>query len=66
MHPIFPSFLLGVKSTKVQVNLDSQQEDANESKVKKGMNQYGCSTRLKVAKLHAPMSPRHLKEQARS
>lgn len=33
------------------MNLNDQQKDANESKVEEGVNQYGCTTGLKVAKL---------------
>ncbi|PON50696.1 hypothetical protein PanWU01x14_222290 [Parasponia andersonii] len=47
------------------MNFDSEQEDANESEVKEGVNQNGGSTRLKVAELHTAMPPWYLEKQAR-
>ncbi|KAL6294237.1 hypothetical protein ACE6H2_002379 [Prunus campanulata] len=49
--------------TKVKMDLDGQQEDANESKVEEGVNHDGCTTCLKVPKLHAAMAPRQLEKQ---
>ena len=37
----------------VEVDLDSKQENADETKVEEGMNENGGTTGLKVAKLNA-------------
>jgi len=47
----------------VQVDLNSEQKDTYEAKVEEGVNEYGSTTCLKVAKLDAPSPPRHLKQQ---
>jgi hypothetical protein len=49
--------------TKIQVNLNGEQEDANETKVEEGMDENGCPAGLKVAKLHAAVAPGHLEKQ---
>jgi hypothetical protein len=45
------------------VNLNGEQEDAKETKVEEGMDEYGCPTGLKAAKLHAAVAPWHLEKQ---
>ncbi|GLT73794.1 hypothetical protein SLA2020_456290 [Shorea laevis] len=47
------------------MNLDSKEENTNEGKVEQGMNKNGCTTGLKVAKLHVPLAPWHLEQQPR-
>lgn len=45
------------------MNLDGEQEDANETEVEKRVNENGSGTGVKVAKLQAPAMARELKEQ---
>jgi len=44
------------------MDANSQQEDADEGKVEKGMNQDGRSTGLEVAELHHSVMSRNLNE----
>ncbi|EEF47451.1 conserved hypothetical protein [Ricinus communis] len=48
------------------MNPNSQQEDANKSKVKERMDHNGSTTSLKIAKLDTAMAARDLKQQTRS
>lgn len=57
----------GIQSvlTHVHVDSNSQQEDANKSKVEDGVNHYGYPTGLKAAKLHHLASTGYLDQQTR-
>jgi hypothetical protein len=45
------------------VDTNSKQEDANESEVEDGVNQYGNSASLEVAKFYESVMTRHLNQQ---
>ncbi|KAH7852478.1 hypothetical protein Vadar_025254 [Vaccinium darrowii] len=51
-------------STHVDMDPDSQKENADESKVEDGVNQYGHSTGFEVSKLYIPAVPRYLNQQS--
>lgn len=46
------SICIRPSSTQVEMDLKCKQENTNEAEVKKRMNEYGCTTRLKVAELN--------------
>lgn len=52
-----------MRSADVDVNLESEKEDANKGEVEKRMDDNGNSTCLKITKLNVSLSSRQLKQK---